>query len=513
VLVLATYTVGGTPVQFTCTGSLVSPTVVLTAGHCAFDESTGLPLPAGVYQIGLASSTLPFPAAKARAVSAVVPYPYYNPSTGQGDAALLVMSQPAPAGATPIALASTANASLYAAGQQATVVGWGITSNAPGSAIPTNLQYGSVAVQANATCNATAVPYFPGFDLCTASAGFIPAACNGDSGGPLVVASPAGPIQIGIVSYGIPPICAAAPDFYTRASSIQSWVVAVLAGAASPPAFVPPFVATAPTASLLADGVTVSFAAPAADPATIPTGYVVTLVNSAAVAVGTQNLPVSATSATFPTLQPGAYAAVVTATYSEGASAGAISNGVALSPPSNSQIPAITGSGLVGSIVGCQTGTWVWPGTSALAIEWLRGGQPIGPTTATYTVSAADAGKMLSCRVTLIASTGPRATATSGAIFAAVKLKAQKAPSIAGVRAVGKTLCCLAGAWKHTGVLKIAYQWLRNGKAIPGRLGKSMKRRITAVDTGHKLACRVSVTTAGQAASKTTPAITVHSAL
>ena len=56
-------------------------------------------------------------------VSTVVPYPYYNPSTLQGDAALLKLSVPLAANAPTIPLATPAQSALYAAGQQATAMG------------------------------------------------------------------------------------------------------------------------------------------------------------------------------------------------------------------------------------------------------------------------------------------------------------------------------------------------------------------------------------------------------
>ncbi len=506
VYIQADYLLNGVAQEFTCTGSLIAPTIVLTAGHCAFDESTGIVIPPNAYSLALGLSDLTtIPAGNVRTVSQVIPYPYFNPDTLQGDAALLRLSSNAPSGAAPIALASAANAALYAPGMPVTVAGWGLTSNASGAMIPAHLQVATEAVQANTTCDAAVPGYHPAFDLCAASAGYRPSICNGDSGGALV----AGAVEIGIVSYYGAPLCGDSPDYYTRVSSIQPWVASVLAGSAAPAAFVPPFVAPTPVAALSADGVTISWPTPLADPSTQLTGFVVALVNAAGAVTGTQTLPATATSAVFPSLQPTSYAAAVIATYTEGNSATAATAGVTLNPPANTRAPAIAGRALVGSTLTCQTGTWAWPGASTISIAWLRNGIATGTATPTYRVGPADGGKHLSCVVTLRASTGSSASAASSSLFAGVKLKVKAAPHIAGTPTLGKTLTCLAGTWAHSGALKLTYDWLRNAKSIARARGKSSTHTITAADIGKKLACRVTATATGQTTSATTTKLTV----
>ena len=468
-------------------------------------------MPAAAYRIALGVTDLSsIPVANQRSVIGVFPYPYYNPDNLSGDASLLVLDSPAPTGAVPVAVATATDAALYAPGTQATIAGWGQTSAAPGSPTPAVLQTGVVAVQPNALCDAGPAPYHPGVDLCAAAAGFRPSICLGDSGGALVVATPAGPVEIGIVSYVVGS-CGAGPDFYARASSVQPWIASLLAGTSPPPPFVPPFAAPAPTAVLNADGVTVSWAAPVADPATIPTGFVATLVNAAGTVVATQNLPLTATSATFPTLQPGSYAAAVVAVYTEGSSLGGITPGVTLAPPANTRKPSIAGHPIVGSM-SCLTGAWAWGGTSTLATVWLRDGTATATTTQTYRVGAVDGGKKLSCRVTLTASSGSQDSASSKSVLAGVKVRVKAKPHIVGTAAPGNALACASGTWTHSGSLKLAYRWLRDGKLISGTLGRASRRVVTLADAGRRLACRVKAEATGQAVSATTPTVKVAAA-
>ncbi|MDX6540366.1 MAG: hypothetical protein QOI71_1976 [Gaiellales bacterium] len=505
----STMTVPGGSVTYSCTGSLIAPQFVLTAGHCAFDDN-GAALPPSSYllSIGLSDWTQ-VTAQTVRRVSAIHVYPTFNPATLQGDVAVLTLDQPAPAGTAVIPLATAANAALYASGQTATIMGWGQTSNAPDAVPSQTLQIGTVAIQANATCNA--IPDFhPAFDLCTAAAGYVPGICHGDSGGPLVANTPSGPLAIGIASYvaDTSGACGLGPDFFIRASSIQPWAASVIDGGPVPPPFIPPFAPPAPTLALNADGVVATFT-DLADPATLLTGFVATLFNPAGVAVASQQLPPTATSVAFPSLQPGSYAVSIVATYTEGASVAATSAGVTLAPPANTVPPSVTGKTLVGSTLNCQTGTWAWPGTSTLSALWLLNGDTTGISTPTYRVRAADVGKKLSCQVLLKAATGPTATATSAPVLALVKLAVRRKPHLAGSHGVGSALKCLGGTWAHSGSLKLAYVWLRDGKLLHGPTARAAKRTIAAGDAGHRLSCRVKAKTIGQNSSATTATVKV----
>ena len=387
------------------------------------------------------------------------------------------------------------------------VMGWGLTSDNAMTVSPT-LQTGAVKVQSNVACSGvrTSVSFSPAYDLCAAADSFSPSACHGDSGGPLVASTAGGPVEIGIVSYGTSGTCGQGPDFYTRASSIQAWAASITGGTAAPPPFVPAFSAPATTAALAGDGLVATFS-DAPDPATLLTGFVATLYNAAGGTVASQVLAPTASAASFPSLQPGAYTVGVVASYTQGTSAPGVSPAVALAPPANTVRPTVKGAGIAGTTLTCEPGTWAWPGSATVTPLWLRNGATTGNGTPTYRVRSSDAGKRLVCQVQLRASTGATATAASVAVRASAKLAVLRPPLLTGGHAAGSRLVCSAGTWSHTGSLGLRYQWLRDGKALPGIAARRARRTITAGDAGHRLACRVQARNGRQSAAAASSAV------
>ena len=78
-------------------------------------------------------------------------------------------------------------------------------------------------------------------------------------------------------------------------------------------------------------------------------------------------------------------------------------------------------------------------------------------------------------------------------------------PSATGAAQVGATLHCDPGSW--TGSPSFAYQWLRDGGAIPGATGQDYV--LTADDQGHSISCQVTGTNGGGSASATSNSIAV----
>ena len=77
--------------------------------------------------------------------------------------------------------------------------------------------------------------------------------------------------------------------------------------------------------------------------------------------------------------------------------------------PRNTVAPVITGTPLDGEVLTCSEGTWTGTGTITYAYQWFRGGTLLtGETAATYTVTLADRGSLLSCRVTATDDEGSR---------------------------------------------------------------------------------------------------------
>ena len=235
--------------DFTCSGTVVSTNVVLTAGHCAADESAGAVLnPSGYRVVSGAVDWTDTLNRRVSGVSRVIVDPAYNPAAKTSDAALLVLSAPTTAPA--IRLAGSGDQSLEQAGRRAVIAGWGATYG--GGPLVYALQWASTVVQSSAYC---AQPFFsnftfnPAVHLCAIDYPYgDTGTCSGDSGGPLLVNDAAGqPVEIGVTSVGPANCNTVTADYFTAVLPLSSWArgwITALAPASPPPP--PPVAATPP---------------------------------------------------------------------------------------------------------------------------------------------------------------------------------------------------------------------------------------------------------------------------
>jgi secreted trypsin-like serine protease len=216
---------------YACTGTVVAPRVVLTAGHCVEDlESSSIVEPSAIRVATGISNLEHIPKDKVSLVSQVLVYPHFDPALLHGDAGLLILSSPV--AAKPIELASKADGSLYSAGRKLKVAGWGINrfDGDDRAHIPDQLQSGVVPIDAPERCR-QGVSRFYGFyeadrQLCTLDAPqFKVTPCNGDSGGPAIATRSDGTaVEVGIVSMGAFTCSPDSPAVYTRVDQISTWV-------------------------------------------------------------------------------------------------------------------------------------------------------------------------------------------------------------------------------------------------------------------------------------------------
>ncbi len=205
-----------------CSGTVIAPTLVLTAGHCAENFETGvLNEPAGYLVLtGTLNADARPSERQESAVSRVIVCSCYDRSTDVGDVALLQLSTAT--SAPPVALAATPPA-----GTPATIAGWGQTE-AGHEPSTTVLQSAPTAVQRAATCENDAPPFSPPSEICALGThARLSGICEGDSGGPLLVSQPSaigGAAEIGLASHAYDECATSSPSVFTRVDALGAWI-------------------------------------------------------------------------------------------------------------------------------------------------------------------------------------------------------------------------------------------------------------------------------------------------
>jgi len=228
---------------FVCTGTVVAPTLILTAAHCIQDVLTTRRTPPAHYAVVTGSSDIRDKTIRqVSKVSRTLVFPGFDRFKLHGDAGLLVLSTPTTA--PPLALAGPTDAPLLGPGLPTSIAGWG-QRGARSAKQPLVLRKAQTFVQRRAYCRNHSRLYYPFYNsssqLCTITPpGFSTGTCHGDSGGPALGFRGDGtPVQIGITSLGPANCDARLPDIYTRVDLVAGWVAQWIAATAPPPPPVP----------------------------------------------------------------------------------------------------------------------------------------------------------------------------------------------------------------------------------------------------------------------------------
>ena len=227
----------------TCTGTVISHTKILTAGHCTIDFKHGtIQVIAGrndlddetagtVYGV---SNVWTHQGFNLRAqYNGTNPHAQYNGTTPLDDVSVLTLRTPIDPVYTPYALTAQGDQTPYTANTDAVIAGYGITKETRGSAVnhgiapPAILHTATIQIQSNSTCNADAASDGASYDsnrmTCAGVAPTTPTgsdgigSCDGDDGGPLIV----GGVEVGIYDWRTY-YCDSDYGFYERLSYYNS---------------------------------------------------------------------------------------------------------------------------------------------------------------------------------------------------------------------------------------------------------------------------------------------------
>ena len=217
---VADITFGG----FGCTGTLISSTWVLTAGHCeSLTGAAGVGSPVGwpAALIDVRIGGTKYGEGERVPVKRAIIHPNYLLNVGY-DITLLELSRASTK--APTQVAGAADRALWDAGDLETIVGWGVTEE--GGDAPSTLQEAQVPITTDAYC----ADAYGEFDARTmVCAGYEKGGvdtCQGDSGGPMF-ANAGGVLKVvGATSFGEGCARPGRPGVYARVADglLRNWI-------------------------------------------------------------------------------------------------------------------------------------------------------------------------------------------------------------------------------------------------------------------------------------------------
>jgi secreted trypsin-like serine protease len=215
-----------------CSGALIAPDVMLSAGHCVAFADPGEV--SAYYEVLVGNQPLSSGRDSVVGVREVRVDPAFavhtNPQSpdsedsdsASGDMSLIVLDHPV-TGVRPLRLAS----SWPAPGTPVRLFGHGTT---PDTAQTDTLELGTMTIGATARCAQTTPAFVDAANMGCAEG--LSEACGGDSGGPLVTGYGANARLVGVVSFTTAltddRACGSGPSFFSKVAAGRSWIDAQL---------------------------------------------------------------------------------------------------------------------------------------------------------------------------------------------------------------------------------------------------------------------------------------------